>query len=215
MPLTVTSVLLTHPRWCKAERAGAKSFLPGIFHTALYASVCPHFTVGNKSYLNKSGPGLLSCQPDTGVWRAFLPQLPLALRPRWGGTAGTHWWFWPVSRSMDQFVLHSSPAAALWGDVSKHSDGTSLPLQTHLHTQLPQVGFYNLLVKTGVFLPLCICTPRNSSDSSLLCCTRKCSRSITFCESAFFGFLISHWDVGQNLWLTKSHWSSGWYKGSG
>lgn len=32
---------------CMVVKAGAKSFLPGIFHTALYTSVCLHFTVEN------------------------------------------------------------------------------------------------------------------------------------------------------------------------
>lgn len=181
-----TSVLM------QGRESNAKSFLPAIFHTALYTSVCLHFTVGNKSYLHKSGTGL-SYQPDTHVWWAFLPQLPFALLPRWGGTAGTHRWVWPVSRGMDQSVLHRIQSCSsvrrceqtfLWDFPAL----TNPPAYTAPTAPCPQMDFYNPLVKTSVFVRLWVCAPRNSSDSSLLCCTRKWSRSTAFCESAFFFF---------------------------
>lgn len=179
-----------------AERVSAKSFLPGIFHTALYTSVCLHFTVGNKSYLNKSGTGknqsgcfLISQTLMFGVlpplasfsssakvrWDYRDPLVALACQQEHGPVCAA----W---QSVLQQLCEESWQTSLWDfpiltNPSAHTAPTASPLQ---------MGFYDLLVKPGVFLALCVCTPRNNSDSSLLCCTRNWNRSIAFCRSAFF-----------------------------
>lgn len=125
-----------------------------------------------------------SNQSDTGTCQDSLPSLPSALLlPRWGGTPRTHWYLWSVSGDLERSGLCGISAVAaarrpeqslMWGfPILTNSLALTTPTESHP-------------VRRGAFLLPCICTPRNSFDSSVLCFSKSWSRSIIPRESAFF-----------------------------